>query len=351
MTNAANQAEYRRMLTQAGKFCKPVSPHAIYTEPLCAPMPEARFGFHAQYKGVFVDRQRDKLLWEDERRKKSKAPAAVSPNQSLLVYAVYEGSHWLIVGADPLSGAEKNTLKLKETPGDICFFPDGRSFLVALCETISVMKINATTFKIEEDFKGRRSRLTESAFVRINHAGTHFVYGRLGDSRAGKGVEHEALTFCSVADNHALHTKDGLVGFEDYISDALFSEYDGWLLTKHFDNTVRTWETATGRCLQRFTAPETLQEIVSGGRMDWEYEFPGFADWNESARPYLEIFLALHPAWTEADFEDLIAELQNRGCGWLRPEGVRTKLMAMKPTNKKPQPEKVKSSLFGKKPS
>jgi WD40 repeat protein len=324
---------------------------AIYPDPIYPSAPEAQFGFHAEYKSVFVDRQQGKFLWEDSRRKKSNTPAAVSPDQALLVYAVYEGNHWLLIAANPLSGAERNTLKLTETPGDICFFPDGQSFLVALCETISVMKINAKTFKIEKSFSGRKSRLTEKVFVRINHAGTHFVYGRLGDSHAGKGVDHEALTFCSVQDDHIFRTKDGLIGFEDYISDAFFSEYDRWLLTKHFDRTVRIWETATGRCIQRFAEPETLQAIVSEGRMDWNYDFPGFTDWDESARPYLEIFLGLHSDWTEANFQNLILNLQTRGYGWLRPEGVRAKLMEMKPKDGNPRTEKTKFSLFGKKQS
>ena len=37
-------------------------------------------------------------------------------------------------------------------------------------------------------------------------------------------------------------------------------------------------------------------------------------------------FLTLHPNYTNTDFEGLVRELQNRGYGWLRPEGVRAKL-------------------------
>ena len=61
--------------------------------------------------------------------------------------------------------------------------------------------------------------------------------------------------------------------------------------------------------------------------IDWEYHFPGWQNWDEGARPYLEIFLTLHPDWSDADFNNiLIPDLQNRGYGWLRPEGVRIKL-------------------------
>ncbi|HOG01929.1 MAG TPA: serine/threonine-protein kinase [Clostridia bacterium] len=68
--------------------------------------------------------------------------------------------------------------------------------------------------------------------------------------------------------------------------------------------------------------------------IDYAYEFPGFTDWNEDARPYLEIFLALHPGWSDADFNALITELQNRGFGYIRPEGVRNKLKEMQPKKK-----------------
>jgi WD40 repeat protein len=61
--------------------------------------------------------------------------------------------------------------------------------------------------------------------------------------------------------------------------------------------------------------------------LEFDLSFPGWQDWDEGARPYLEIFLALHPNWTEDDFNTiLIPDLQNRGYGWLRPEGVRAQL-------------------------
>jgi hypothetical protein len=90
--------------------------------------------------------------------------------------------------------------------------------------------------------------------------------------------------------------------------------------------------------------------------LDWDYEFPGWDDWDEGVRPYLETFLTLHtpysaappadylpseheiraaltrggpPSWTDADFQQLISELGDRGYGWLRPEGVRRELKKM----------------------
>lgn len=87
--------------------------------------------------------------------------------------------------------------------------------------------------------------------------------------------------------------------------------------------------------------------LANGGqgqayRIHWRYSFPGFTDWNEDARPYLEMFLALHPDWRDVEFNALITELQNRGFGYIRPEGVRNKLMEMQPK------KKSRSGLFGK---
>jgi len=60
--------------------------------------------------------------------------------------------------------------------------------------------------------------------------------------------------------------------------------------------------------------------------MNWNYTLHDWADWNEGARPYLDNFLALYPKYTNNDFHRLITDLQNKGYGWIRPEGVRAKL-------------------------
>jgi len=61
--------------------------------------------------------------------------------------------------------------------------------------------------------------------------------------------------------------------------------------------------------------------------IEYKYEFPGWSDWDEGASPYLEIFIKLYPEWTDKSLRDiLIPDLQNRGYGWLRPEGIKAKL-------------------------
>jgi len=76
--------------------------------------------------------------------------------------------------------------------------------------------------------------------------------------------------------------------------------------------------------------------------LEWEYAFPDQAEWDDGARPFLEIFLTMHsplgedglsrigrPLWSEEDLQKLLLELQHRGYGWLRPDGVRQQLRRM----------------------
>ncbi len=90
--------------------------------------------------------------------------------------------------------------------------------------------------------------------------------------------------------------------------------------------------------------------------LDWELADKEPANWDEGARPYLEVFLTSHtpyagtlpkhrnptdeeitlaltrrgkPVWTEDDFQQLFYTLGCAGYGWLRPEGVRRELEKM----------------------
>jgi len=66
--------------------------------------------------------------------------------------------------------------------------------------------------------------------------------------------------------------------------------------------------------------------------LDWEYEFPTPVDWDERARPHLELFCRthalLHPGspLTQEDHERLSILLGRVGFGWLRPSAVRAEL-------------------------
>ncbi|MDI7276637.1 MAG: hypothetical protein QME94_11720, partial [Anaerolineae bacterium] len=133
-----------------------------------------------------------------------------------------------------------------------------------------------------------------------------------------------------------------------------------WAISGSYDGTLRLWDLASGACLRQLESHGPVYRFVAltrdghylltGGSgahaiaqwvLDWDYEFPEPADWDEGARPYLESFLRLHtpawkgpfqrsrPVWEAGDLQELFAELGLRSYGWLRPEGVRRKLEEM----------------------
>ena len=160
----------------------------------------------------------------------------------------------------------------------------------------------------------------------------------------------------------------------DSINSVAFAPDSRWALSGSRDKTVRLWELSTGRCLRTFERhTDEVNSVtfsldgrwaLSGSKdktlrlweLDWEYEFPGAADWDEGARPYLETFLTRRmppvgqlpqdhqpteeeivsalsrrgqPEWSDTHFKWLINQLCRAGYGWLRPRGVRRKLEKM----------------------
>ena len=115
---------------------------------------------------------------------------------------------------------------------------------------------------------------------------------------------------------------------------------------------LKMWDIKTGKCIltadvnySRFDMHDTFlspdgKKIAFATKknygfyvydLDYELHFPGWQEWDEEVRPYLNIFLSLHPKWTDDDFNNiLIPDLQIRGYGWLQPEGVRKELEKMR---------------------
>ncbi len=139
-----------------------------------------------------------------------------------------------------------------------------------------------------------------------------------------------------------------------------FSPCGRYILGGSLNNCMILWDTNTEQACRiiqghkgcvnsvvfssdgRYAISGSGDSTISMWEFDWDYDFPAPADWDEGARPYLDIFLTLHtpygpdgisrvgrPQWSEADFQDLLQELGYRGYGWLRPEGVRRKLEEM----------------------
>jgi hypothetical protein len=163
--------------------------------------------------------------------------------------------------------------------------------------------------------------------------------------------------------------------------------FDGrYALSGSTDGTLKLWEISSGLCLRTFAGhgeAVTSVSMSADGRfalsssadrtmrvwiLDWELADTDPADWDEGARPYLEMFLSVHtpypaavqarkrsrsplarffqsiapekdtvplprrkgpPTWTERDFQRLLRTLGYAGFGWLRPEGVRRELIRM----------------------
>lgn len=165
--------------------------------------------------------------------------------------------------------------------------------------------------------------------------------------------------------------------FQDHFERVLSVAATGdgrWALSGSGDKMLRLWHLTTGQCAQVFsghTGAVTSLAMSAGGRwavsgshdqtlrvweIEWDYDFPAPADWDDAALPYLENFLTLHtpyqadlpsadetsdetvtqalthrgiPSWSERDFQGLLATFRGIGFGWLRPEGVRRKLQAL----------------------
>jgi WD40 repeat protein len=188
--------------------------------------------------------------------------------------------------------------------------------------------------------------------------------GRLALSGSG---DH-TLRLWEVASGHCLRTFTGHTATVNSVS---LSADGRRVISGSTDRTIRLWEVASGRCLHTLTGHTESVESVSlsaDGRrvisgstdrtirlwvLDWKLEARDPNDWDEGARPHVEMFLTCHtpyagtlppnrelteqeiqqaltrrgkPTWNEEDFQDLIRQLQYAGYGWLRLEGVQRKL-------------------------
>lgn len=84
-----------------------------------------------------------------------------------------------------------------------------------------------------------------------------------------------------------------------------------------------------------------MDRAIQVWELDWEWDFPAAADWHASVRPYLQAFLQRHtpyvdgprrsgtPRWSEGDLTALMAELADRGFGWLTLDGITAQLALM----------------------
>ena len=192
------------------------------------------------------------------------------------------------------------------------------------------------------------------------------------DGRRALLASYETLHLFELSTGRCLRT---FKGHEKPVNSVALSSDGCWALTGSEDKTLCLWELSAGRCLRTFKGhTERVYSValgsdgrwaVSGGgdstlrlwELDWEYGFPGHANWDEGARPWLQDFLTFRssrrrllrrwtrPKWTEEGFAQLLSTLQNAGFGWLRPEGVRRELEKMTAKWQGPPPLAADSSV------
>lgn len=137
------------------------------------------------------------------------------------------------------------------------------------------------------------------------------------------------------------------------VSSVAFSPDGQMAITGSWDNTARIWSTKKRGCIieltghsgpvdlacfsldSRYALTASYDKTLRVWECDWDYRLPDEAQWDEEAKPYLEIFLKNHtpyyeesfnpiggPEYTQQDIEKLCHELSLRGFGWLKREGI-----------------------------
>jgi hypothetical protein len=200
----------------------------------------------------------------------------------------------------------------------------------------------------------------------------------------GRFVQSGLMHLWEVATGRCLCRFAGHAGAATSVCLSLDGRY---ALSGGTDATVKLWELSSGQCLRTFAGhldAVTAVALSADGRyalsgsadrtlklwiLDWELEDRQASDWDEGARPYLEMFLALQapytsepvpdrrrtvkeimqlpvsrlfkspsreaerplprrhqPRFSEADFPVLWQLLGCAGYGWLRPYAVRRRL-------------------------
>lgn len=158
--------------------------------------------------------------------------------------------------------------------------------------------------------------------------------------------EDLTIKLWDLASGQSLRT---FAGHQGPVRGVCFTPEGRFALSVGDDRRLKVWDGATGECAWTFegqaqglsavrTTPEGRYAVTAGQdgvrvwELDWDYAFPAPSDWNDGAKPYLESFLSRSgSAGAEEDFQRLLTDLSRRGFGWLKPEGVRSRLESLTP--------------------
>jgi hypothetical protein len=248
---------------------------------------------------------------------------------------------------------------------------------------------DVTTGRCLSTFQGHADAVTA---VALDFTGRYALSGggySVPHQHTGRFVQSGPVHLWDVASGRCLCRFAGHVGAVTSVCLSLDGRY---ALSGGTDRTLKLWETASSQCLRTFAGHAdavTSVALSSDGRyalsgsadrslklwvLDWELADQQPADWDDRALPYLETFLTVHtpytaegtperrrtvkaimhfawsrlfkptpaeaemaetltrrglPQYTEKDFHELLHLLGCAGYGWLRPEGVRSKLQQM----------------------
>jgi WD40 repeat protein/serine/threonine protein kinase len=268
-----------------------------------------------------------------------------------------------------MSGGDDKTLRLwdlatgrclRTLQGHTCgvrsvaISPDGRSGLSGSSDK-TLRLWNLATGRCLRTFEGHTEPLNS---VAISPEGR----------RALSGGHDKTLCLWDLLTGQCLRV---IKGFALHLYSVAISSDGRWALSGSSFKPLRLWDLAVGLCLWTFEGqPGPISAVaispdgrwaLSGGddkklrlwELDWNLEVPEPSDWDDGAMAYLENFLCLHtsyaaalpesgepseaqirdaltrrgkPVWNEEDFKQLVHTLGRAGYGWLRPDGVRTKL-------------------------
>ncbi|MCI4626281.1 MAG: WD40 repeat domain-containing protein, partial [Candidatus Magnetoovum sp. WYHC-5] len=233
---------------------------------------------------------------------------------------------------------------LKSGVSAISMSPDGSSFVYSAGEPLVYM-MDIPTGERQRVFMGHMDEVKA------------LVFSPNGKYVASCGVDRSI----KIWDMETAEPNTVFEGHDGYVNTLAYCPDGQFLLSGSSDGTLRIWQFGSSSYFQAFeglTGNITASAFSSDGKyvlsgnhlgnvnmwyIEWDLKVKDFAQWDDGALPYIENFLTLHtpylrnkpirqklaPLWTDEEFKRMVRELGCRGFGWLKPKGIRNKLVQM----------------------